>query len=108
MSGNKTLVVGATGIIGGAMIRHLCRQKEFSVLGVSRSGGATACGRQTLAVDLLDPLDCERKLGPLSDIAHVFYAAYQWQPDRADEVGPNKAMLTNVVDAVANASPALR
>ena len=68
----------------------------------------TACGQQTLAVDLLDPRDCERKLGPLSDVAHVFYAAYQWQPDRGDEVGPNKAMLANVVDAVAAASPALK
>ena len=108
MSGNRILVVGATGIIGGGMMRHLSRQEEFSVLGVSRSGGATACGQQTLAVDLLDPRDCERKLGPLSDVAHVFYAAYQWHPDRGGEVGPNKAMLANVVDTVAGASPALK
>lgn len=108
MSGNKVLVIGATGIIGGGMMRYLSRQEEFSAVGVSRSGGTTACGQTTIAVDLLDPRDCERKLGALSDIAHVFYAAYQWQPSRADEVGPNTAMLANVVDVVAAASPALR
>ena len=108
MSGDKVLVVGATGIIGGGMMQYLSRQEEFSVVGVSRSGGTTACGQTTLPVDLLDPRDCERKLRALSDVSHVFYAAYQWQPSRADEVGPNTAMLANVVDVVAAASPALR
>jgi nucleoside-diphosphate-sugar epimerase len=108
MSSNKILVVGATGIIGGGMMQHLSQQKDFSVVGVSRSGAVTACGQPTLPVDLLDRHDCERQLGPLSDVTHIFFAAYQWQPNRADEVGPNKAMLANVIDTVAASSPALR
>ena len=108
MSGSKALVVGATGIIGGGLMRHLAQADGFSVIGVSRSGGAAVSGHATLAVDLLDPRDCERMLGPLTDVEHVFFAAYQWQPNRADEVGPNTAMLANVVDAVTAASPALK
>lgn len=108
MSGSKALVVGATGIIGGGLMQHLAQADDFSVIGVSRSGGAAVSGHATLAVDLLDPRDCKRALGPLTNVEHVFFAAYQWQANRANEVGPNVAMLANVVEAVAAASPALK
>lgn len=108
MSQEKVLVVGATGIIGGGLMQHLSRREELCMIGISRSGGTAASGHGTLPVDLLDPADCTQKLGSMSDVAHVFYAAYQWQPNRADEVAPNLAMLQNVVEAVSTASPALR
>ena len=105
---SKVLVVGATGIIGGAMMQHLAQKEEFSTVGVSRSGSRAASGEPTLAVDLLNPEDCQQKLGAFTDLDHVLFAAYQWQPDRAAEVGPNRAMLANVVDAVSAASPGLK
>jgi nucleoside-diphosphate-sugar epimerase len=108
MNRDRVLVVGATGILGGGLMQHLSRQHDLAVVGVSRSGGVAASGDRTLAVDLLDPADCAAKLGAMSDVTHIFYAAYQWQPNRADEVAPNVAMLANVVNAVADASPALR
>ena len=102
----RVLVVGATGIIGGGLMQHLARREDLAVVGVSRSGGMAASGERTLAVDLLDPADCTAKLGAMSDVAHIFYAAYQWQPDRADEVAPNVAMLANVEKDIASENEA--
>ena len=105
---NKALVVGATGIIGSAIVRRLAASDGWASIGVSRSGGPIEGVEQTIAVDLTDVADCERKLGGLSDITHIFYAAYQARPSRQDEVGPNLAMLQNVVNTVSANSTLMR
>lgn len=94
------LVAGANGVIGGNLVRHLAGLGDWRVIGLSRRGGQDAGPVRYLAVDLLDPVDTRAKLSSLTDVTHIFYAAYQDRPTWADLVAPNLAMLTHVVDAL--------
>jgi nucleoside-diphosphate-sugar epimerase len=106
--GQKTaLVVGARGVIGGNLIEHLEVTGGWNIVGLSRRGGADHGAVRHLAVDLLDRDATTQQLKALSDVTHVFYAAYQDRPTWAELVPPNLAMLTNVVDAIEPVAPAL-
>ncbi|MFC6357469.1 SDR family oxidoreductase [Luethyella okanaganae] len=94
------MVVGARGVIGGNLISHLERIGGWNVIGLSRRGGPTAGRVRHIAVDLLDRDETTEKLQHLSEVTHLFYAAYQDRPNWAELVAPNLAMLTNVVDAI--------
>ncbi|RZS32519.1 nucleoside-diphosphate-sugar epimerase [Herbihabitans rhizosphaerae] len=106
--GKVALVVGAHGVIGGNLVEHLVTQGDWEVIGVSRRGGAPSERLRHIAVDLLDPVDAKAKLGGLSEVTHVFYAAFQDRPTWAELVPPNLAMLVNVVDAVEPVARGLR
>ena len=94
------LVVGAQGIIGRNLVQHLATLADWEVIGLSRRGGVAGGRVRHLAVDLLNPADCQAKLRGLAHVTHLFYAAYQDRPTWAELVPPNLAMLVNVVDAV--------
>jgi len=94
------LVVGAQGVIGRNLVDHLASLDDWQVIGLSRRGGTSSERVSHVAVDLLDPDDAQRKLAPLAQVTHVFYAAYQDRPSWAELVPPNLAMLVNVIDAI--------
>ncbi|WP_164015528.1 SDR family oxidoreductase [Pyxidicoccus trucidator] len=102
------LVVGAQGVIGRNLVTHLAALGDWDVIGVSRRGGASEGRVRYLAVDLLDRNDTREKLGALSHVTHIFYAAYQDRPTWAELVPPNLGMLVNVVDALEPIAPGLR
>ena len=108
MQEKKTaLIAGASGIVGRGIAERLVGD-GWRVLCASRSGGGHLPGTEGVAVDLLDAEACARAVAPHAGITHVFHAAFQPAPSRAAEVAPNLAMLRNVVEAVQQASPALR
>jgi nucleoside-diphosphate-sugar epimerase len=94
------LVVGAQGVIGRNLIDHLATLSDWDVIGLSRRGGEPEGRVRYVAVDLLDRDDCREKLGSLTQVTHIFYAAYQDRPTWAELVPPNLAMLVNVIEAV--------
>ncbi|WP_309643604.1 SDR family oxidoreductase [Phenylobacterium sp.] len=94
------LVVGANGVIGGNLVRHLAGLDDWDVIGLSRRGAEDAGNVRYVAVDLLDAADARDTLSALTDVTHIFYAAYQDRPTWAELVAPNLAMLTHVVDAI--------
>ncbi|SMD26725.1 SDR family oxidoreductase [Kibdelosporangium aridum] len=100
MEQKVALVIGANGVIGSNLIDHLSTLEDWRIIGVSRRGGEDTSNVRYLAVDLLDPVDTKAKLGSLTEVTHVFYAAYQDRPTWAELVAPNVEMLANVVDAV--------
>ena len=100
MSTPTALVIGARGVIGGNLVRHLLREGDWDVVGVSRRGGTDEPRLRHLAVDLLDREATGAALGRLSEVTHVFYAAYQERPTWAELVPPNLAMLVNTIDAI--------
>jgi nucleoside-diphosphate-sugar epimerase len=102
------LVVGANGVVGRDLVEHLRTLGDWDVVGVSRRGGRDAGRVRHLAVDLLDADEAREKLGGLTEVTHVFYAAYQERLTWAELVPPNLAMLTNTVDAIEPAAPGLR
>ncbi|WP_215542944.1 SDR family oxidoreductase [Amycolatopsis sp. CA-230715] len=105
---NVALVVGANGVIGRNLIEHLRALDDWSVIGLSRRGGESDDRVRYLAVDLLDAEDTRDRLAGLTEVTHVFYAAYQDRPTWAELVPPNLAMLVNVVDAIEPVATGLR
>jgi hypothetical protein len=61
-------------------VDHLATLSEWEVIGLSRRGEEPAGRVRHLAVDLLDRDDCREKLGGLTEVTHIFYAAFQDRP----------------------------
>ncbi|MEU8247033.1 SDR family oxidoreductase [Nonomuraea sp. NPDC048916] len=101
------LVVGAQGVIGRNLVEHLDALGDWEVIGLSRRGGEATERVRHVSVDLLDRDDCAKRLGELTEVTHIFYAAYQDRPTWAELVPPNLAMLVNVVDAIEPVAPGL-
>jgi nucleoside-diphosphate-sugar epimerase len=102
------LVVGAQGVIGRNLVDHLATLPDWDIIGLSRRGGASTSRVHHVAVDLLDRDDSREKLGNLTQVTHIFYAAYQDRPTWAELVPPNLAMLMNVIEAVEPIAPKLK
>lgn len=108
MPQNVALIVGAQGVIGGNLAAHLATLEGWTVLGLSRRGGTDTDRIHHIQVDLLDREATRFALAHLTEVTHVFYAAYQDRPSWAELVAPNVAMLVNVVDAIEPVAPALQ
>ncbi|MEK0315118.1 SDR family oxidoreductase [Cohnella sp. 56] len=102
------LVIGANGVIGRNLIEYLATLPDWEIIGVSRRGGSDIGRVRYVAADLLDAADTRDKLGELTGVTHIFYAAYQDRPTWAELVAPNLAMLVNTVDAIEPNAPGLR
>jgi nucleoside-diphosphate-sugar epimerase len=108
VSDNVALVVGARGVIGGNLVRHLQDQDGWQVIGLSRRGGESTGTVRHVSVDLLDDADVRRALADLTEVTHLFYTAYQDRPSFAELVEPNQRMLVNALRAIEPAAPGLR
>ncbi|MDB5827618.1 MAG: hypothetical protein JWQ73_1838 [Variovorax sp.] len=100
------LVAGAKGIVGAGIAERLVAD-GWRVLCASRSGGHVPQA-EGVALDLLDPQACRDALATYAGITHVFYAAYQQAPSRAQEVAPNLTMLRNLVEAAGRTASGLK
>ncbi len=107
MERKVALVAGASGIIGRGIVHCLSQPGDWQVIALARKPSDAVNHVRFISVDLLDPRDCKDKLGTLSDVTHVFYAAYQEQPSESGQVAVNGAMLRNLVQAIDAAAPDL-
>lgn len=105
---NTALVVGATGVVGRNLLRHLLSLEGWDVIAVSRRTPDVEGAFRHISVDLLDPGDCKAKLSDEHGITHVFFTAYVEKENWAAMVAPNVAMLVNLMDAIEPANPGLR
>jgi len=105
-------VVGALGVIGRYIVERLLAEDGWSVVGLSRRGTEGGPRYTHIAVDLLDERSVTAELAGLTDVTHVFYAAFQASAGAAvgyaSKIAPNRDMLVNAVTAIAQTSPALR
>ena len=100
MAAKTALVAGASGLIGRRIVEHLLAAGGWNVIGLARSQHNSPDMRW-IAVDLKDSADCVRRLGALTEVTHIFYAARYDHPEGVPEsVEINAAMLENVVNAV--------
>ncbi len=104
----KALVAGGLGVIGLQLVEHLAALPDWEVIGLSRRAPAAEVPAPYIAVDLLDPADVHTKLGGLTDVTHIFHAAYQEKPTPQALIDANLGMLRNLVETVQAASPALQ
>jgi nucleoside-diphosphate-sugar epimerase len=109
---NKAVVVGALGVIGRYIVERLVEEPNWRVVGLSRRKATDGPRYRHIAVDLLDPEDAKRKLAELTDVTHVFYAAFQGTPGSAanfaSNTGPNREMLVNSVTPINRAARHLK
>ena len=77
---NTVLVVGATGVVGQACLRHFAALPGWRAVGVARRAIALPAGATALQLDLQDAAACQAALGARDDITHVVYAAVYEQP----------------------------
>src|SRR6202165_1249599 len=101
------LVTGASGLAGGYMLTHLLEQGGWDIITVSRRTPRIPGDYRHIAVDLFDSADCRTKLGPLTNISHLFYLAITERPDPAETVSANAKLFFNLVKTVEAASRAL-
>jgi NAD(P)-dependent dehydrogenase (short-subunit alcohol dehydrogenase family) len=66
----NVLVVGASGVIGQAALRHFAAQPDTRVLGVSRRR-PVGVDAPWMPLDLRDGEGCRAVLGALTDVTHV-------------------------------------
>src|SRR5258708_13264045 len=99
------LVTGASGLAGGYMLTHLLEQGGWDIVAVSRRKPRIPGDYRHIAVDLLDPADCQTKLGPLTNISHLFYLAITERPDPGETVSANANMFFNLLKTLKAASP---
>ncbi|HZP79281.1 MAG TPA: SDR family oxidoreductase [Pseudolabrys sp.] len=108
----KAAVVGALGVIGRYIVERLLAEPDWDIVGLSRRAQPDSKRYRHIAVDLLDAEDTQRKLAPLTDVTHIFYAAFQASAGRAANfaanVAPNRGMLVNAVSAISGAAPSLK
>src|SRR6202521_925225 len=107
MSKRTALVTGASGLAGGYMLAHLLGQGDWDIVAVSRRKPRIPGDYGHIAVDLLDPADCRTKLGPLTNISHLFYLAITERPDPGETGPANANKFFNLVKTVDAASPVL-
>ena len=100
MTENTFLVVGATGVTGGAVARHLA-DAGHAVIALSRSGprrAAGAEGQQDLRGDLASVDGVP--LGSLRAVTHVVHAGYVDGASDAETTAINSAMMRNLLAAL--------
>jgi nucleoside-diphosphate-sugar epimerase len=101
------LIAGATGVVGGNLLRSLVSYPDWNVIAVSRRTPDIEGEYRHISVDLLDRDETRAKLGTLTEITHIFFSAYIEKLTWAEMVAPNMALLTNLMDAVEPAAQGL-
>src|SRR3981189_2897226 len=99
------LVTGASGLAGGYMLAHLLERGGWDIIAVSRRKPRIQGDYRYIAVDLLDPGGCRAKLGPLTNVTHLFYLAITERSDPSATHAANANMFFNLVKTVEAASP---
>lgn len=99
------LIVGATGVVGQACLRHFASLPGWSAIGVARRPITPPPGAEALQLDLQDSAACTAALEGRDDITHVVYAAVYEQPGGLvggwrdqDQMRINLQMLRNVIE----------
>jgi nucleoside-diphosphate-sugar epimerase len=97
----SALVVGASGIVGNNLARHL-RKQGWHVHGLARRPPTDIDGVVPLAADLLDPESLRTALQGLRP-TDVFLSTWLRQNTEAENIRINSAMVRNVLDALSPA-----
>ena len=112
---DKVLVVGASGVVGQAVVRHFAGLPGWSAIAVSRRRPVNIPDSvEHLAVDLTDRVTCDAVFGALRDVTHLVYAAVYEKPGLVggwidkDQMQMNLNMLRHVVDPLERAARGLR
>lgn len=99
MHDKRALVVGATGVSGSNLVRHLCDRGGWQVTGLSRGPSSGTGGAAHIAVDVSDAAATRARLAPLAP-THLFFCAWAMGSSEDDNCARNGAMLRNTLVAL--------
>lgn len=108
MTTRAVLIAGSQGVIGRNAAVHFARQPGTKVYGLSRRPASSLDGVQEISVDLLKPEDVRVKVGPLTDVTHLVFAAYIEKPTAAEKSTVNSALLNGLLDVLETTAPHLQ
>src|SRR5499426_2588025 len=114
MTSKTVLVVGASGLVGYACLKHFASQTDCDVLAVSRRQPEQTFGARWLPLDLSDADQCAALAPEFAGVTHLVYAALYERPGlvagwREDEqIRTNERMLKNLFDPLERAAKGLR
>ena len=94
----SALVVGASGIVGNNLARHL-RDRGWQVYGLARRPPTEIDGVQPVAADLLDPASLSAALQGLRP-SDVFIGTWLRQDTEAENIRINSALVRNLLQAL--------
>lgn len=97
----SALVVGASGIVGSTLARHLAG-KGWQVHGLARRPPSDIGGVLPVSADLLDPASLRAPLKGLRP-THVFLGTWLRQPTEAENIEVNRTMVRNLLDTLSPA-----
>ena len=97
----EALIVGASGIIGGAVARQLLAD-GWTVHGLARTPPRGVPGINPVAADLLDPAGLSRALDGLRP-ERVFITTWARRSTEAENIVVNGAMVRNVFEVLSSA-----
>lgn len=113
MSNQHVVIVGASGLVGRAVLQHYV-EHGYKVTTVSRRKPANIYGATWASLDLTDADACHKVLSPLTDVVQLIFAAVQEETDvvagwrEQKQIERNGAMLQNTVEAIVPHAPALK
>lgn len=99
---NIALIVGATGLSGSYVGRHL-KQFGWTVVTLSRSSADLCWSDRHIAADLEDAAASHAALASASDVTNVFFCTWSRQANEAENVRVNAAMIRNLFDGIPTA-----
>src|SRR5262249_2290343 len=114
MSHKTVLVVGASGLVGYAALKHFSGDPGCDVIAVSRRPPDATFAARFITVDLTDAHASADVFGNLRNVTHVIYAALYERPDLiggwrdAEQIAVNDRMLRNVMEPLESAARGLR
>lgn len=101
------LVAGVSGVAGSALARHLAAI-GYEVIGIAgKPPSYLSPDVRFLSADLAEPVSLRAAGQHLGAVTHVFYTAFANAPGWVAQVGPNTAMLINLLDYVEDAASGL-
>lgn len=98
---SHALVVGATGIAGGALLDRLSAD-GWAVTALSRRPGAERSGVTWRSADLRSPDALRTALGDVP-VTHVFFTAWSRQDTEAENIAVNGGMVRDLLAALTDA-----
>src|SRR5579862_9507770 len=111
----KVLVVGASGLVGSAVLRHFASVDGCEVIGISRrrpENLGTEAGRIShVPLDIQDQGACAAALSEMADVTDLVYTAVHEERDvvagwsSQDQMQTNRKMLTNIFEPLEDAAP---
>lgn len=103
----KLMLIGASGVIGQAILQHFSTLDDWSVVSVGRRLPENCRPEDFISVDLMDREACQDGLGAVSDVTHVIYAAVYEKPGALiegwrdpDQMARNLTMMRNAVEVL--------